>query len=295
MLDTGLDRGGPGGPRRAAAGGRGAAARRRHARAGRLGRAAGRVPDRQRARPVPTGRSPDDAVLRRRRVAGAVGLRPDRGAAAPAPGSTWPSRSRRPAARSTSGPPTWSREIVPGAGRAAAGGPGRRRCSTASGDPGAHRDVPARHRAAPPCGRRPTPGCRASRWPGRGPTPAGRRRWRARSARGHAAADDAAGAAGRSGGGTVTRRGRAGERRSRAAGGGGPARAEHLGDRGIPLRLGGRRRPAVRLRRHRRRQGRCGPGWRCCPRGPPARRPRSGCPARSRSSCCTTSRSCTTT
>ena len=106
----------------------------------------------------------EHAVLRRRRVPGAVGLRPDRGQRRRQPGNTWPSRCPRPAGRSTSGPPTCVAEIVPGAGRAAAGGPGRDGARLL-GHPGAHRDLPAGtgQRRPAPAGRLGGAGDRARR------------------------------------------------------------------------------------------------------------------------------------
>ena len=104
------------------------------------------------------------------------------------------------------------------------------------------------------------------------------------------AAETLLGAAGRSGGGTETAVAELVERPVPRCGRRWTGSSRAPGDRGIPLRLGGRRRPAAgpTSPAAARRAGR---GWHCCPRGPPARRPRSGCPARSRSSCCTTSRS----
>ncbi len=123
-------------------------------------------------------------------------------------GSTWPSRCPRPAGEMDERAADVVAEIVPGAGRAAAGGPGRHGAGLLR-DPGAHRDVPAGtgQRRPAPAGR--LGGARVA-WPVRGPPPAGRRRWRARCAAGHAAADVLLGRSRRSdGGGSSDRRGRA--------------------------------------------------------------------------------------
>ena len=95
--------------------------------------------------------------------------------------STWPSRSRRPTTSSAGGPRSWSRtfhdalgELFPAARRAASA---RRRRQ-----PRARRHLPGRARNGGPAARPahgPAPGCS---WPERGPTPAGRPPWRARSA-----------------------------------------------------------------------------------------------------------------
>ena len=159
----------------------GAAARRRAARRRTRWPRLGQLADRQPARRLRPPRA-RHAVRRRRRLAGAVGVRPHRRPRGWSAASTWRCRCRPPTRRSTRRRRALRERYLPALRRAAPGRARRERVERFF----VTREHAATFRAAPGrrarCGPARAPGCPASCWPAPGPTPAGRRRWRARSA-----------------------------------------------------------------------------------------------------------------